>query len=274
MGTAEDILTFAFKYIIANAVAGWVGALIIVGDELTQAGANLGTPDVLAGLSVAGRRRLVLGPFGAIPAAIAGLATTELTKVEHRQLRADEQLFADQVFMGSLDYNRIWLTNLSRDGGRAFTWPSINNMILVNIDDAITNPTKVAKYHGNDEYNAPGQVLIHELTHTWQIQHRSFTGLVCNASGTYDYGGHETTDSDANHSKDARNGTWSIRSWDDFGDDNKPISSTTGSASTTPTSPRPPLPPTPPTTTSATTSAQATPDHHGGEDPNHAPTQP
>lgn len=218
LGAAEDILTFAFEYIIANAVAGWVGAVIIVGDELTQAGVNLGTPDVLAGLLVAGGVLLVLGPFGAIPAIVAGVATADLTKVEHRQLRADEQLFADQVFMGSLDYNRIWLTNLSSGGGNAFTWPSINNMILVNIDDAITDPTNVAKYHGNNEYNAPGQVLIHELTHAWQIQHRSFTGLVCNASGTYDYGGYETTDK-GDHSKDARNGTWSTRSWDDFGDE-------------------------------------------------------
>lgn len=219
LGAAKDILTFAFEYIIANAVAGWVGALIIVGDELTQAGVNLATPDVLAGLLVAGGVLLVLGPFGAIPALIAGIATAELAKVDHRQLEHDERLFADQVFMGSLDYDRIWLTNLSRDGGRAFTWPSLNNMILVNIDDAITDPTRVARYHGNNEYDAPGQVLIHELTHAWQIQHRSFTGLVCNAGGTYDYGGHETTDTDADHNKDARTGTWSTRDWDNFGDE-------------------------------------------------------
>jgi hypothetical protein len=218
LGAAADILTFAFEYIIANAVAGWVGALIVVGNELTQAGVDLGTPDVLAGLLVAAGVLVVLGPFGAIPAAIAGIATAELAKVKHRPLRPDEQVFADQVFMGQLDYNRIRLTNLSRDGGRAFTWPSIGSTILVNIDDAIDDPTKVAMYHGNSEYAAPGQMLIHELTHAWQIQHRSFTGLVCNSGGTYDYGGRQPGESGA-PAAGPRTGSWSTRSWDDFGDE-------------------------------------------------------
>lgn len=219
LGAAADILTFAFEFIIAGAVAGVVGALIIVGNELVQAGVDLGTPDVLAGLLVAAGVLLVLGPFGAIPAAIAGVATAELAKVSHRQLHADEIAFADQVFMGQLDYNRIWLTNLSRDGGRAFTWPSIGSTILLNIDDAWDDP-RVAMYHGNSEYAAPGQMFIHELTHAWQIQHRSFTGLVCNSGGTYDYGGHETGDTKPpTDIAVARSGTWSGRPWDDFGDE-------------------------------------------------------
>jgi hypothetical protein len=218
LGTAEGILTFAFEYIIANAVAGWVGALIVVGDELVQAGVDLGTPDVLAGLLVAGGVLMVLGPFGALPAAIAGIVTADLAKVRHRQLRDDERLWADQVFMGQLDYDRIWLTNLSRDGGRAFTWPSLGSTILVNIDDAIDDPSHTAQYHGNTEYNAPGQVLIHELTHAWQIQHRSFSGLVCNAAGTYDYGGRQPGESGAPPGG-PRSGTWSSRPWDDFGDE-------------------------------------------------------
>lgn len=217
LGAAVDVLTFAFEYIIANAVAGWVGALIVVGDELVQAGVDIGTPDILAGLLVAGGVLLILGPLGAIPALVAGIAAAEITDVSHRQLTTLERDFADQVFMGQLDYDRIWLTNLSRDGGRAFTWPSVGNSILVNIDDAIDDPTTVTNYHDNVEYHAPGQVLIHELTHAWQIQHRSFTGLVCGASGTYDYGGHEAGDIDA--PADPRSGTWSTRSWDDFGDE-------------------------------------------------------
>jgi hypothetical protein len=211
LGAAKDVLTFAFEAVAGAAVIGPAGALIAVGDELVKAGVDLGTPDVLAGLLVAGGILLVLGPFGAIPAAIAGIATADLTKVDHRQLRIDERMFADQVFMGKLDYDRIWLTNLSRDGGRAFTWPSIGDMILVNVDDALGDPSRTANYHGNPEYHAAGQMLIHELTHAWQIQYRSFTGLACQAGGTYDYGGQETVE--------GRAGTWSTRPWDDFGDE-------------------------------------------------------
>jgi len=94
----------------------------------------------------------------------------------------DETGFARAVFGDSLDFNRIRVTNLSGFGTRAFTTPTIDGTILLNIGNAYDSPTtSVDPPHG---YVFEGQILIHELTHAWQIQHTSLAdgyipGLLC-----------------------------------------------------------------------------------------------
>ena len=62
-------------------------------------------------------------------------------------------------------------------GGRAFTTPNVDGTILVNIGNAFDDPMN-AQYPNS--YPAKGQILIHELTHAWQIAHHSFLpGLMC-----------------------------------------------------------------------------------------------
>ena len=74
------------------------------------------------------------------------------------------------------------LTNLVGLGGHSFTAPTLDGTILVNIGQAIDAP--LAPTNTSRAYPAPGQVLIHELVHAWQIQHASLAdgfvpGLMC-----------------------------------------------------------------------------------------------
>jgi len=88
------------------------------------------------------------------------------------------------VFGDSVDFDRVRVTNLSGLQTRAFTTPTVDGTILVNIGNAYESPT-TAVYPA---YPVPGQVLIHELTHAWQIEHARaddgfVPGLMC--SGIY-----------------------------------------------------------------------------------------
>jgi hypothetical protein len=95
--------------------------------------------------------------------------------IKQRPMSGWEAQFAAKVFGNSLPpADQIILTNLAGLGGRAFTLPGIDGKIYVNLGDAYGDPLN------DTTLGSPGQLLIHELTHAWQITHRSFTpGLVC-----------------------------------------------------------------------------------------------
>jgi hypothetical protein len=115
----------------------------------------------------------VFGPL----IAIAGLVKDLLTRM--REMTDLEIAFANQVFQGTIPYDRVVLTDAAGLGGRFFTTPSLqpgSDKILVNIGGAFDAPT----LYTSPRYPASGQVFIHELTHAWQIAHSSFVpGLVC-----------------------------------------------------------------------------------------------
>ncbi|HEY7333593.1 MAG TPA: hypothetical protein VH639_01825 [Bryobacteraceae bacterium] len=185
LGTAHDILVFALEGIGASAVLGPAGWLVLIGSELGDMNIRIGSPDILAGIAVAGAVFLVVGPFGVVPAIVSGFATAELINIRHRGMKPEERAFADRVFMGKIDYNRVTLTNMSHDNGRKFTIPSLGDTILVNLDDALDNP--MSYQEPGTDYPEPGSVFIHELTHAWQITNNSFLGVLCGMSGNYDY---------------------------------------------------------------------------------------
>lgn len=96
-------------------------------------------------------------------------------------MRAEEIDFARKVFGDSLDFGGVRLPNLSGLGGRLFTAPTLDGTILVNIGNFIDSPSTAVL---RNSYPVPGQILIHELTHAWQIQHASLAdgfvpGLMC-----------------------------------------------------------------------------------------------
>ena len=97
-----------------------------------------------------------------------------------------EREFADRVFKGSMDYDKVVLTNLSHDNGRKFTIPSIGKAILVNLNDAFDDPVHY-KEAADSDYPEPGAVFIHELTHAWQIANNSFLGVICGMDSNYEY---------------------------------------------------------------------------------------
>src|SRR5262249_3856780 len=68
--------------------------------------------------------------------------------------------------------------NLAGLGGNAFTMPGVDGRIYVNLGDHFGDPI-APKLRA---YPASGQLLIHELTHAWQISHSTFLpGMVCAA---------------------------------------------------------------------------------------------
>ena len=209
LGAARDVLEFAAEGIAANIVLGEAGWIILIGSELAGMGVRIGTPDILTGLLVAGGTLLILGPYGLIPAVIAGGAAASLVNVRHRTMTNAEIAFADRVFNGTIDYDRVTLTNMSHGGGRKFTIPSVGGSILVNLDDALDNPTTYTDTPDSD-YSQPGSVFIHELTHAWQITNNSFLGMVCGMSSNYSY---HAGASEGDRLTDL---TWSNRAWGDF----------------------------------------------------------
>ena len=183
LGGALDVLTFALEGVVANVAVGPVGWILLIGAELAPRGLQPGTPDALEGVLVAGGVLFVLGPFGVIPAAVAGLTTAALSDVRHRPIHDDEIAFADRVFAGQIDYSNVVLTNLSQKNGTKYTIPSVGGRILVNLDDGFDAPMG----YTSTGYPQPGSVFIHELAHAWQITHKNFVGMICGLSSDYDY---------------------------------------------------------------------------------------
>jgi hypothetical protein len=129
----------------------------------------------MVGILMAGAAAFVFGPVAMFPAFLVGaVATAALIKQRH--LTDPEKVFVDRVFRGTLPVDRILLTNLVGLGDRPFTAPGPGGTILVNLGEGYADPIN---YTGNGGtatgLNAPGQLLIHELTHAWQIGNESFT---------------------------------------------------------------------------------------------------
>jgi hypothetical protein len=205
LGAAVDVLKFAVEGLAANLVLGPYGWTLLIGNELAGMDAQINSPDILAGIAVAGGVFLIVGPFGLVPAVIAGIATASLLDVRHRSLHPWERDFADNVFGGSIDYNRIIVTNLSKSGGTKFTMPSIGNTILLNMGAAAFDDPM--NYTAGGNYPIKGEVFIHELTHAWQICHDSVVDLICGLSDTYTYYTGTTRSADR---------SWEGRAWNGF----------------------------------------------------------
>lgn len=217
LGGALDVLTFALKGVLANIVLGPSGWVILVGNELSGMDTKLGAPGTLAGVLVAGGTLMIVGPFGLVPAVVAGAAAASLTDVKDRAMTPHERVFADKVFAGSLDYERIRLTNMvdPTGSGRKFAFPTVGDNILVNIGEAFDNPTthREPPLPGDpsgriSKYTEPGSLFIHELVHAWQLTHNSLVHVVCNISKDYDY-----FDTTIGRKADT---SWHGRSWGGF----------------------------------------------------------
>jgi hypothetical protein len=106
--------------------------------------------------------------------------------VKQRKMNAAERQFADRVFGGRLPMDRVMLTNLLGLGDRPFTSPGPGGTILVNLGQGFDDPMNYTGKGGDVlGQNAPGQLLIHELAHAWQIANESFTpAYYCRAVST------------------------------------------------------------------------------------------
>jgi hypothetical protein len=199
LGAAGEVLKdVAEFFVVAETLGPGLAACFLIGSELQQAGVSLPGLGGVVGLGIVGGSVFIFGPSAIVPATIFGVAAGAVvdSMVKLRPLRDDEIAFARQVFGDSLDFGRVRLTNLSGLGTRAFTAPTLDGTILVNIGNAIDSPSTAVF----PNYPVPGQILIHELTHAWQIQHASLAdgfvpGLMCQGilnqtvvSKPYEYG--------------------------------------------------------------------------------------
>ena len=136
----------------ASVVGGAIGVVIGIGGEIGQVFGNLGIGGVIGVL--AGVAVFAFGG-GIVLAVVAGVAAGAVTNA-------------------LID---LMITNLSGLGGRAFTMPGVDGKIYLNMGDGFGDPLD---WKPNNSYRVRGQVLVHELTHAWQIHHASFPpGFVC-----------------------------------------------------------------------------------------------
>jgi hypothetical protein len=196
LGTVVDVVVDIGEYVVA---AGTVGASVavclVVGSELQKAGIALPGLGGVVGLGIVAGTVYIWGPLYVVPAivagAVAGAVVDSMVKIRRISSDAtspegDEVALARMVFHDTLDVSRIWITNLSGLGGAAFTTPTVDGDILVNLGNAYDTPPRMSV--DPPAYPVPGQVLVHELTHAWQIEHPTLAdgfvpGLMC--SGIY-----------------------------------------------------------------------------------------
>lgn len=191
IGAVGSVLSDVVSFLVTDVVAGpQIAVAILIGNELRAA---TGGPVVglggLTGTLAAAAGSLLFGPTFAIPIYIGATFATDLLFKDHR-IKPEEYAFADLVFRGTLPpMNMIRLTNLAGGGGRPFTAPNLDGEILVNLgDEAYSHQPGGPMRYTSDHYPAPGQLLIHELTHAWQLaRNGSVPGYVCRGAQKSDY---------------------------------------------------------------------------------------
>jgi len=181
---AKDLVSLHLLDFGAGVVGTALGAVIAVTREaIGWIHANLGpggTIGVISGVAVFAAAA-TLGAsagaaliFGTVVGVAAGAVTAAL--INSRPLSQVEREKAITVFGNTIPYDQVMLTNLSGLGGRAFTAPGVDGKIYCNLGGSYANP--LSSYPSS--YRAAGQLLIHELTHAWQIAHAGFLpGLMC-----------------------------------------------------------------------------------------------
>lgn len=202
IGTVADLFDD-----LVDAVAGAAGTAlgVIIGatsEAIGWLGATLGpggTIGVIAGVVVFAVAAVSgVGVIDAvILAVVAGVAVGAVTEalIKSRSLNDAEKSLARQVFGDFVPLDDVVITNLGGASGRGFTVKGVDGKIYVNLGKAFDNPLGP----GGNTYPHPGQLLIHELTHAWQISHTGFLpGLMCSmlvnqaeftlGDDVYDYG--------------------------------------------------------------------------------------
>jgi hypothetical protein len=172
LGTVEDLAVDFVEFLATSAILAPVGgsglaAVIFVGSELgVLTGARPLGPGGLIGVIAAGGVTCLLGPMIVFPVLVGGVLVSDAV-IQHRRLNAEEVALAGRVFGDTLPVDRILLTNLSGIGGTEFTVPNSDGTILVNFGNGFDDA--VRHFQPARGYPQPGQLLIHELTHAWQI---------------------------------------------------------------------------------------------------------
>jgi hypothetical protein len=97
--------------------------------------------------------------------------------ITSRPMLPDEIALAQKVFANQINYSNVMFTNLSLFSGRSMTAPGVDGKTYCNFGASYAADMSTKN---NDSYPFAGELMIHELTHAWQIQHNNFVpGFVC-----------------------------------------------------------------------------------------------
>lgn len=171
LGTAVDLAKdLAELLIVAETLGTGMAVCMFLTAELGEAGVEVPGLGGTVGIGVVGGALLIWGPLAVGPAILLGVAAGAIVDamIIVRRLHDEEMDLARRVFGDTLNFEKIRLTNLLGVGGAPFTFPTFDDMILINIGEPIIQAADRGTKNG---YPVPGQLLIHELTHAWQIQH-------------------------------------------------------------------------------------------------------
>jgi hypothetical protein len=191
LGVTLDVLKgLVGIFVVAQVTGPGLAVCLIAGAEMRGAGAELPGLGGVAGLAIVGGSVLIFGPGAVVTALVVGVAAGNALDrdVKLRELSDDEKGFADQVFRGSIDFDRVRLTNLVGLESRKFVAPALDGTNLVNLGEFEAAPLTMS----DPKYPVPGELFIHELTHAWQLQHARFEdgyvpGWICNGIVDSDY---------------------------------------------------------------------------------------
>ncbi len=141
-------------------------------------------PGGVVGVIVAGGMVFVGAPGNITTAVVAGVAAGAITEalVKTRTMSSEERTVAQMVFGNSLPpHDKIILSNIEGMDGRQFVVPNLAGESIINLGSAYEDPIR----HTTGNYREHGQILIHELTHVWQIEHSDSTlNFLCEAIHT------------------------------------------------------------------------------------------
>ena len=183
VGLAEDLLNdlidigagaagAAIGVVIAltKEAIGWLGTTLGPGGTFgVVAGVVVFAVGAIAGLGVGSA--LILGTVAGVAAGAVANSMIQTGPMSPQEIE-----LAQKVFGSELPYENVRLTNLCTLNGRSFTALGVDGKTYCSLGTAYNNPLAAA----NGAYPVAGELMIHELTHAWQIAHNSFVpGFVC-----------------------------------------------------------------------------------------------
>lgn len=220
-GVIGDATALVAQLALMNATFGATGAgLVVAGRAASALDLEQFLLPGVVGVIVAAGAVFILGPGAAYPVFAAGAGAAAVVKGRlPRHLHPHERTAVHDVFgwgsggQGNLDLDNVLLTPFLGVGSRPFVVPVPGGPIYVNIGEAYDDPLG---YEGKGPESSKdlrkrrdeadlfrsghpgvavprellpprraGQLLMHEMTHVWQIQKTSFTpALFCRLWGT------------------------------------------------------------------------------------------
>jgi hypothetical protein len=197
-GAIVDVAVTVIELYVAAQFRGLIGVVIVLGVNLgSVTGTSFIKPNIAAGITVGAGVLLIFGPAAILPALAAGTGTVLLADIRSRPMNEFEIIMARQVFKDKLPIDEIIITDMYNpnddvDNGiaREFTIPSIDGTYLVNMGKNYDH-TLEADVQGRKNYAKPGELLIHELMHVWQMKFaHAVPVLLCKSlvNSNYDYG--------------------------------------------------------------------------------------